>query len=458
MPTVHTFLAWKKGDEKDDCQDSIHPLPSDPADNSCAFAVSDGATTSFFSRVWAQILTSQFAENHEEALSNWDGWLQVAQEKWKAKVGEIANSGSANFFVVNGFHSKKPAGATFAGLVLYEKNENGWPWRAQVLGDSCIFILGAEGSPRVIDLKTSAEFSNLVKAAESWPRNDSHLPSAHGSQPDDNETQIQEHDVVLIASDALSKWMLLRAESERPVWGSVFELAEEQKFQEFVAQARSEADNPLENDDVALAVLKFGDPHPRYQQDRFEPMPAPPPVPVEKRDKEARPLATVREAERAHARGKLDRAIPIGAAMLLKRRWGAWGFTALIVLSLVTLFVVRRYADTLNRAHDQISYFQNKMKRLSFGRDTASAQVTKLQKELDAMQSASYESEKSIARLTGEKAEQAKELKATRARYEQKLTTVTTEVSKLKSENAGLKNRLAELSSDSNRLEPPVSK
>ena len=84
MPLVRTFLAWKKGDEWDDCQDSIHPLPGDTAaDNRNAFAVSDGATTSFFSRAWARILTSHFAEKPEEALSRWDEWLEGAQEKWK---------------------------------------------------------------------------------------------------------------------------------------------------------------------------------------------------------------------------------------------------------------------------------------------------------------------------------------------------------------------------------------
>src|SRR2546421_9786356 len=132
MPAFHTFLAWKKGEEADDCQDSIHPPPGTPSDDSnFAFAVSDGATTSFFARDWARILTSHFAENPEVAFCNWDEWLSSAQKKWETEVGRIVHSGNANFFVVNGFHAHKPAGATFAGIVFGKKNENGWPWRAR---------------------------------------------------------------------------------------------------------------------------------------------------------------------------------------------------------------------------------------------------------------------------------------------------------------------------------------
>ena len=136
MLTVRTFLTSKKGEEFEDCQDSIHPFPSLPTDTgSGVFAVSDGTTTSFFSRAWSAILTRHFAENPGQAFADWDGWLRNAQTEWKSEIGKIVETGKASFFVVNGFRAHKPAAATFAGLALGESTGAGIPWRALVLGD-----------------------------------------------------------------------------------------------------------------------------------------------------------------------------------------------------------------------------------------------------------------------------------------------------------------------------------
>lgn len=436
MPLVRTFLAWKKGDEWDDCQDSIHPLPDDTAANNCdAFAVADGATTSFFSRAWARILTSHFAEKTEEAFSNWDGWLEGAQDKWKAEVGEIANSGNASFFVVNGFQSKKPAGATFAGIVLGIKNENGWPWRARVLGDSCIFILGADG-PRVMELQTSEDFSNLVKTAESRPRENPHVPSKHESLPNGKEAQIQDHDAVFIASDALSKWMLRRLELKCPVWGSVLELDDDQKFQDLVAQARSEAENPIENDDIALAVLKFGESHLRYQQDRFDPKPAAPPPPAEKRDGNFSSLLTVKEAPSGIS-WERPRTTTLAAMNALPRpRQRMRRFVGLLFLSVVSLLGIRWLAVSRNRALDLAQTFQNEVRQLSAEKDAASVNAEQLRQELRDAQNeraqTRQEAAKNTARLSQEKAKQAEELENTRAANQLKIAALEKEIADLK--------------------------
>jgi hypothetical protein len=61
----------------------------------------------------------------------------------------------------------------------------------------------------------------------------------------------------------------------------VLELNSTSEFNDFVEMARMEAEDQLENDDVALAVLKFCDAHPIYHDQRFEPKPAAPPTLLE---------------------------------------------------------------------------------------------------------------------------------------------------------------------------------
>src|SRR6266487_254083 len=120
MLSARTFLACKEGEELDDCQDSIYPAPAPATRNleseAGAYAISDGATTSFFSRTWAQILTKRFGEDPERIFKDWNSWLKDAQSEWQQEIEKAAKSENASFLTINGLHAKRPAAATFVGL------------------------------------------------------------------------------------------------------------------------------------------------------------------------------------------------------------------------------------------------------------------------------------------------------------------------------------------------------
>ena len=282
--TCQCFLAPKLGEAREDCEDSIHPEQGNCPDGAgAAFAVSDGTTTSFFSGLWARILTRRFAANPAEAFDTaWGDWLKDAQREWQADVTQRAAATDASFYTRNDVLSRKPAAATFVSLLLDPPTPEGTiSWRALVLGDSCLFILGLDG-PRSMELTKAEEFSNMVKAAESYEKENPHQPRLFASTPRGPEPHLLGGDVILLATDALSKWLLLRAELNQPVWGSVLALDSQSEFETFIAHARREAEAPLENDDVALVVLQTGAPHVRYLSGRFEPKPKPekPPPPA----------------------------------------------------------------------------------------------------------------------------------------------------------------------------------
>ena len=274
--TIQTFLAPKQGEPREDCEDSIHPAPGNGAEGALAeeAAVSDGTATSFFSGLWARILTRRFAANPAAAFdSAWLDWLASAQQEWQAETKKLAEAKEASFYTKNDVLCRKPGAATFVGLVLDPpKPGGGIPWRALVLGDSCLFLLGRDG-PRSMELTKAEEFSYMVKAAETYEIENPHLPWKFGSGPWGGEAELIDGDSIMLATDALSKWLLLRAEHGRPVWGTVLSLAAESDFETFIDNARRESDDPLDNDDVSLAILKIGSPHERYIGCRFEPKP-----------------------------------------------------------------------------------------------------------------------------------------------------------------------------------------
>ena len=409
MLTVRTFLSSKKGEESDDCQDSIHPFQAAADDTeNCIFAVSDGTTTSFFSRVWARTLTRHFAENPDQPFSNWETWLRDAQEKWQAGVKERAEASDASFFTRNGFHAHKPAAATLAALALGEASENGRSWRALVLGDSCIFFLRENGQPRVLNLETSAEFSSVVKTVESWWKDDSHRPILIESLPTGVESPIAEHDTVLIASDALSKWMLLRHERDLPVWGSVLALNDDSEFVDLVAKARVEAEDPLENDDVALAVLRFGDPHPVYRGQRFEPMPAPQPILAVA----IAPLANSQSVQSAHEapqsttfRHSTAFSSPELRCSPPKSRWR---FAVLFALSALSLAGVLWLGFSRNRALAQAQLSENERERLSVALRNVADEKGKLSGLADRLQAELQAARREIAATERQSQEDAK--------------------------------------------------
>ena len=279
--TFRCFLAPKLGEELEDCEDSIFPPPGTrPLAGGGVFAVSDGTTTSFFSALWSRILSRRFATEPAAAFDSvWCDWLRAAQQEWQAAVRTRAEAKDASFYTRNDFLGRRAAAATFVGLQIEPPGTDGAvPWRALVLGDSCLFILGKDG-PHSLELTKAEEFSNMVKAAESYETAEPHLPKAFGSSA--GGPHLAAGDVVLLATDALSKWLLARAEIGKPVWASVLALGSDAEFTALIADARREAEGELDNDDVALVVVRLGSPHERYNDGRFEPNPKPekPPAP-----------------------------------------------------------------------------------------------------------------------------------------------------------------------------------
>lgn len=271
--TTRCFLTSKPGEELCDCEDSIYPLPTtEVLEKHRAYAVSDGTTTSFFSGLWSKIITEHFASKPDDLFDlPWGEWLKPPQQKWQSHMAKIAESNRTSMFTRNGILERRPAAATLAALLLDPPLSNGTvPWKAVILGDSCIFFLRREG-PTSIQLTKADQFSNWVAAAESYEARQADLPTTTFSAPHGDEPPLQQGDVVLLATDALSRWLLLRAELGYPVWGTLLTLERTSDFERFIADARSGKTFPLEPDDVALIVLTTGPAHEYIQESFFDP-------------------------------------------------------------------------------------------------------------------------------------------------------------------------------------------
>lgn len=393
--TFRCFLAPKQGEDPEDCEDSVHPEPgASPEGAGRVFAVSDGTTTSFFSGLWARILTRHFAANPAAAFDLvWGDWLKDAQREWLTEVRQRAEAPEASFYTRNDVSGRRPGAATFLGLLLEPPNpDGGIPWRALVLGDSCLFLLGKDGT-RSIALTRAEEFSNSVKAAESYETGHLHQPVQFASAPRGTEPALLDGDVILLATDALSKWLLVRAEFGQPVWGSVLSLGSPSEFETFIADARREAQSPLDNDDVALVVLKMGAPHQRHLQCRFDPKPKPqqsPPPAVRPGD--------ISPASKVATEKPLSMPQSLTSAVISAASW-ATQHVRLIALSLAGLLVIvsalgwdarrtRRNGDTIAALNHEVAVRTDEIARLQEALNRSQRQGNTLHQEVEATKKA----------------------------------------------------------------------
>lgn len=244
---VASFIAHKKAESLDDCQDAVKVNEEDSR-----YAVADGATLSFFSKQWAELLVKRFCEMPNLSLNaeNWKQWLVPIQEAWYKQVEERVKVRD-QFYLTNSFNTREPAVSTFVGLEVEQTKRE---WRAVVVGDSCLFHKSESGFRSYL-LEKSEDFTDRPEAFASFPE-------ANPYDPEFICGELQSGDVFILATDALAKWILEHKESENleEVLHQLKQIENSEQFNQFVDQARDDEKIRLVNDDVALMLISVEEP------------------------------------------------------------------------------------------------------------------------------------------------------------------------------------------------------
>jgi hypothetical protein len=244
----------KKGENPEDCQDAY----AEDAARGC-FAVADGAATSFMPRAWAEILVNQFCAaptDQQRSLvttgAAWRTWLEDRIGEWRrAVVGTIGIAGQTQQLRLrNRLNRQEPAAATFAGVLVQPPT-----WRAVTVGDSCLFHVRGEKLRLSTPLSRSREFGGHPECLMTSRR-----------EPLDgrwfSEGTVQEGDLLILATDAFSKWILAQHEAGEEAWRSALRWLRTQttwtSMYARLEQLRShKGEGALDDDDVALVVISM---------------------------------------------------------------------------------------------------------------------------------------------------------------------------------------------------------
>lgn len=234
----------KCGNSEKENEDSLL-TPADVYEPVLKFAVADGATETSFSREWSKILVDfyneyPFEEEHfnttvQKAAQDWTSLNTAVELPWYAKQKlEIG------------------AFAAFLGVTIDMVSHS---YCAAAIGDSTLFHIRNNALHHSFPIQHPDEFDNTPFLLSSNPEYRSRI-SAHVQY---FSKEILPGDMIVLATDALALWILMKAETGEQPWNSLFCLSNYEyhptDFQCWLNNKRNEGE--IKNDDLTLIIINF---------------------------------------------------------------------------------------------------------------------------------------------------------------------------------------------------------
>ena len=241
---TRTFITHKLAETMDDCQDALEVNEDEDVG---LYAVADGATLSFMSKSWAAFLVKHFCKTTDLSLTedNWKEWLHPIQQAWYQEVEKQVKTLN-RYWLTNQFLAQKSATSTFIGLNIAKDTGK---WRAMIIGDNCLFHQNDSGVKSYL-IENSADFTNRPEAFTSFEKDNYYPPTLVSGE-------IKPGDTLILATDALAKWILMHRETGtlETALNTLKTIETEIQFNAFLNAARTDETIPLRNDDVTLVLI-----------------------------------------------------------------------------------------------------------------------------------------------------------------------------------------------------------
>jgi hypothetical protein len=207
-------------------------------------AVSDGATQTSFSRLWAKLLVNE-SVLHKPSLKKLDDVIHNSQLSWSYEIAKYDLPWHAEEKV------KKGAFATLLWLNINQVDATGGTFKALALGDSNLFIIRKKSLYLSFPIQDSQKFSNNPMLISSIPARNENIKESLNIVED---TWLV-GDEFLLATDALAYYLLNQFEQDDSFFLTLNEilstqLAHYNDFQSWIQSLRE--NNEIKNDDTTL--------------------------------------------------------------------------------------------------------------------------------------------------------------------------------------------------------------
>jgi hypothetical protein len=130
-------------------------------------------------------------------------------------------------------------------------------WRALALGDTCLFLVKAANTPTPY-LQPLMPITNSTQFNRTPPLVSSKIDEEVGhllTQIKYGQESYEHGDILLLATDALARWLCYQAEQGLFEWQTLLTIATSDDFAHFILQWRGSKANQIEKDDTSLVVI-----------------------------------------------------------------------------------------------------------------------------------------------------------------------------------------------------------
>ncbi len=237
------FQTPKNGSTSQECQDAVAWDPQ-----KTTFAVADGVSDSAFQTLWANILVNSFVAETQTLQSFsrvWlANWLRAQQRVWNSRVNWQTIPWHGRLKA-----QQTGAQATFLGIhLLPEKHA----WVGIVIGDCNLFRFSKDGIlMESVPNHRSADFSNATQAFSSTIQNQDQMLS----QVKLIQGTFESGDSLVLATDAMARWMLERLEAKKDPLQEIPTSDEPGVFDHWVSAQRQSG--ALKDDDTSLLLIQL---------------------------------------------------------------------------------------------------------------------------------------------------------------------------------------------------------
>jgi hypothetical protein len=253
------FSAPKEGYAPEEWEDGAaagaHGAPLG-APSGFRFAIADGATESYDSRRWAELLIDSFlasgpasgTDYPENDAASMHGWLKEMQDQWRVTVPTGAD-------YIEQVKIRQGTLATFIGGQIQGLDTGSPTWYAIGLGDSVLFHVRqgylVDHFPRM----RSGDFDTAPDGISTLPERLDQISAQLLGQ----EGQLAPGDMLFLATDAFAQWILTCHErDDRQLWPLLAGLIHPDVFVQLVADQRRAM--VMKDDDVTLVRLLVAEP------------------------------------------------------------------------------------------------------------------------------------------------------------------------------------------------------
>ena len=240
-----SFSLQKRSESEETNQDAIAISPDERV-----FAIADGVSQSPFSQIWSKKVVNKFIKKpldisdlNEQKIKD---WLADIRKEWRTEIDQ----GKASELILD--LAKKEGGATtFLGMIIQKKKKKRQKLQLFGIGDTNMFLVKKNEITGKLDVVgwpvTSVEsFTDRTNALFS-------LDNTLQGIPELKEFNVKSGDIVILATDALAKWILKSANLGQRPWSKI--LKNKNDIANFIDKLRYT--NKIDDDDTTCIIIRI---------------------------------------------------------------------------------------------------------------------------------------------------------------------------------------------------------